>query len=155
MSSTMLIEELATRGLAYELLSHEHTERAADEAEALEISPDDVAKTIVLVGDPGRTRVVVPASERIDLRKVRETLGAGKEMRLATEDELAADFPMFELGAVPPFGGPEGDRVVVDPRIAERESVVFEAGSHGQSLRMRSADLLAVTRAETADICHD
>ena len=155
MSSTVLVKELEESRLGYELLSHPRTERAADEAEALKISPDEVAKTIVLVGNRRRARVVVPATERVDLRKVRQTLGAGKDVRLATEDELAADFPMFELGAVPPFGGPEGDRVVVDSRIAERESVVFEAGSHGQSLRMRTADLVTVAHAEIADVCHE
>jgi prolyl-tRNA editing enzyme YbaK/EbsC (Cys-tRNA(Pro) deacylase) len=36
---------------------------------------------------------------------------------------------MFELGAVPPFGGPAGDRTVVDRRLAEQESVLIEAGS--------------------------
>ena len=45
---------------------------------------------------------VLPASERIDLRKVRELLEGGKSIHLASEDELARDYPDFELGAVPP-----------------------------------------------------
>jgi Ala-tRNA(Pro) deacylase len=155
MSTRELKDALAESGIAYELLVHPRTERAADEAEALEISPDDVAKTIVLVGEQGRARVVLPASERIDLRKVREVLGGGKDVRLATEGELQAEYPMFELGAVPPFGGPAGDRVIVDPRVAERESIVFEAGSHGESLRMKAADLLTLSGAEISDVCRD
>jgi Ala-tRNA(Pro) deacylase len=155
MTITELTQALDESRLGYEVLSHRRTERAEEEAAALEISPDEVAKTIVLVGERGRARVVVPASERIDLRKAREALGEGKDARLATEDELAAAFPMFELGAVPPFGGPAGDRVLVDPRVAERESIVFEAGSHGESLRMKAADLLRFSGAEIADVCSD
>ncbi|HEU4941818.1 MAG TPA: YbaK/EbsC family protein [Gaiellaceae bacterium] len=153
--STTVMQALSERELGYEVLSHPRTERAADEAEALEISLDEVAKTIVLVAGQGRARVVVPASERVDLRKAREALGEGKDARLATEDELAAAYPMFELGAVPPFGGPEGDRVLVDPRVAEREWIVFEAGSHGESLKMKTADLLGLTDAGIADVCRD
>jgi hypothetical protein len=59
----------------------------------------------------------------------RELLGDAKTTPLATEKELAGAYPMFELGAVPPFGGPAGDRTVVDRRLAEQESVLIEAGS--------------------------
>ncbi|HEU6443828.1 MAG TPA: YbaK/EbsC family protein [Gaiellaceae bacterium] len=155
MTITELTQALDESQIGYELLSHPRTERAEEEAAALEISPDQVAKTIVLVGEHGRARVVVPASERVDLRKAREALGEGKDARLATEDELATAFPMFELGAVPPFGGPPGDRVLIDPRIAERDSIVLEAGSHGESLRMKASDLLSLSKAEVVDVCRE
>jgi prolyl-tRNA editing enzyme YbaK/EbsC (Cys-tRNA(Pro) deacylase) len=53
---------------------------------------------------------------------------------------------------VPPFGGAHGDQVIVDTRLAERDSVVLEAGSHEQSLRMKAADLVRLTGAQVADI---
>jgi prolyl-tRNA editing enzyme YbaK/EbsC (Cys-tRNA(Pro) deacylase) len=86
------------------------------------------------------------------LHKVRELLGDGKRTRLATESELASVYPMFELGAVPPFGGPAGDQVIVDRRLVEGESIVLEAGSHSESVQMSTADLLAVTGATVADL---
>jgi prolyl-tRNA editing enzyme YbaK/EbsC (Cys-tRNA(Pro) deacylase) len=39
--------------------------------------------------------------------------------------------------------------------LAERESVVLEAGSHAESVRIAMADLLRLTDAEVADICAD
>jgi len=60
---------------------------------------------------------------------------------------------MFELGAVPPFGGPTGDRAVLDRRLAARESVVLEAGSHERSVRLRTRDLIRLADAPIADIC--
>ena len=89
-----------------------------DEARALHASADRVGKTIVVHTAEGRVRVVIPASERLSLPKLREAIGFN-EIRLATEDELAAAYPTFELGAVPPFGGPAGDRFVVDRHVAE------------------------------------
>jgi Ala-tRNA(Pro) deacylase len=135
----------------YELLPHPHTETAAAEAEALGVEPEEVAKTLVLSTPAGYVRAVLPASERIDLRRVREHVEGGKRVHLATEDDLARDYPDFELGAVPPFGGGD-DRVLVDSRLAARETVVLEAGSHEQSVRLRTADLLELTKAGVVDL---
>ncbi len=138
------------------MIRHERTERAAAEAEAVGIPPAEVAKTIVLATAAGYVRAVVSASDRLDLHKARGLVAGGKKTcRLATETELAGAYPSFELGAVPPFGGPAGDRVIVDSRVAERDSVVLEAGSHEQSVRMRTKDLVSLTEAEIADIHAD
>jgi Ala-tRNA(Pro) deacylase len=150
-----LTNVLDEAGIEYELLSHEHTERAADEAEALGLPPTAVAKTLVLAAPEGHVRAVLPASERIDLRKVREIVEGGKSIHLAAEDELARDYPEFELGAIPPFGGAAGDRVLVDARVTQQHSVVLEAGSHLQSVRLETADLLELTKGEIVDICKE
>jgi Ala-tRNA(Pro) deacylase len=75
-------------------------------------------------------------------------------MHLASEDSLSRDYPDFELGAVPPFGGRE-DQVLVDKRLAGRDSVVVEAGSHERSVRLKASDLVRLTRAQVADICKE
>jgi prolyl-tRNA editing enzyme YbaK/EbsC (Cys-tRNA(Pro) deacylase) len=142
-------------GVDHDVLEHAHTERAADEAAALGIGPEEVAKTLVLVAPSGNVRVVLAASERVDLHKVAGVLGVGgKKVHLATEDDLARDYPDFALGAVPPFGGRE-DQVILDERLAERDSVVLEAGTHEQSVRLKAADLVRLTRAQVADICKE
>jgi Ala-tRNA(Pro) deacylase len=139
-------------GVDFDVLEHARTERAADEAAALGIGSEEVAKTLVLVAPSGNVRAVLAASERIDVRKVAAVFGVGgKKVHLATEDDLARDYPDFELGAVPPFGGPE-DQVVVDERLAGRDSVVLEAGTHEKSVRLKAADLVRLTRAQVADI---
>jgi Ala-tRNA(Pro) deacylase len=145
---------LEDTGIDFDLLEHEHTERAVDEAAALGVAAEEVAKTLVLAGPSGNVRAVLPASERIDLGKVADLLEAGhKELQFATEDEMKRDYPDFDLGAVPPFGGREGDRVIVDSRLAARDSVVIEAGTHERSVRLKAADLVRLTRAEVSDIC--
>jgi Ala-tRNA(Pro) deacylase len=139
-------------GVDFDLLEHAHTERAADEAAALGVGLEEVAKTLVLTTPSGNVRAVLPASERLDLHKVSDLLEAPhKQVHLATEDALARDYSDFELGAVPPFGGPK-DAVIVDTRLAERDSVVLEAGTHEQSVRLKAADLLRLTEARVADI---
>ncbi len=148
---TVILDEA---GVEYELLPHPRTETATAEAEALGVEQADVAKTLVISTPGGYVRAVLAASERIDMHKLREHLEGGKRIHLATEDDLGRDYPDFELGAVPPFGGSR-DRVLVDSRLADRENVVLEAGSHEQSVRIRTADLLALTRAEVLDLAQD
>jgi Ala-tRNA(Pro) deacylase len=153
MATSDLTTALDRAEVNYELLPHAHTESALAEAEALGISPDDVAKTLVVKSPEGYMRVVLPASKRLDLAKLRDVSGGGRhKVRLASEDDLARDFPEFELGAVPPLGGGRGDRVVVDEKLADREGLVLEAGSHEQSIRLAAADLVRIAGAEIADI---
>jgi Ala-tRNA(Pro) deacylase len=150
---TKVLDEV---GVHYERLSHAHTETATAEAKALGLAAGDVAKTLVLRTPDGYLRAMLPASERLDLRKLRELLGAGKhKVHLATEDDLRRDFREFELGAVPPVGGGRCEPVVIDSRLAGRESLVLEAGSHEESIRIAADDLVGVGRAKLADICAD
>ena len=143
---------LEEAGVDFDVLEHAHTERAADEAAALDLGPEEVAKTLVLVAPSGNVRAVLAASERVDVRKVAAVVGVGgKKVHLASEDDLARDYPDFELGAVPPFGGPE-DQVIVDEQLAGRDSVVLEAGTHERSVRLKAADLVRLTGAQVADI---
>jgi Ala-tRNA(Pro) deacylase len=147
---------LEAQGVEYELLPHRHTESALAEAEALGVDPADVAKTLVVATAEGYVRAVLPASERLDLRKLRELLGEGKkEVHLASEDDLARDYGEFDLGAVPPFGGSRRDPIVIDRRLTARESLVLEAGSHDESIRIAREDLVRVTGAQVADISED
>ncbi len=158
MATSDLTSVLDDAGVKYELLPHAHTESALAEAEALGVSPDDVAKTLVVKTADGYVRAVLPASARLDLGKVRAIQGGGggrHTVHLASEDDLRRDYPEFELGAVPPVGGSRRDPVVVDLQLADRESVVIEAGSHDESLRLAPTDLVHVSGASVASISED
>ncbi len=153
-ASVELMRSLRKQGVGFEPRRHPRTQTAIDEARALHASADRVGKTLVVQAEEGKLRVVIPASERLSLRKLRAATGIDA-VRFATEDELAAAYPAFELGAVPPFGGPEGERVVIDRRIADIESVIVEAGSHSDSIRLATADLVRITGASVADVVAD
>ncbi len=150
-----LTQLLDREGVGYELLPHSRTETADEEAAALGVDPHEVAKTIVLSTAHGYLRAVVPSTERLDLHKVRDLLDLHETPHLTSEEELAVAYPSFELGAVPPVGGSAGDRVVVDRRLADRDTMVIEAGSHNESVRVNTRGLLVLAQAEIGYICHD
>jgi Ala-tRNA(Pro) deacylase len=148
-----LLGELDAADIVYTVIPHRPTFTAADEAQALGVPANAVAKTVVLTTREGFVRAVLPASERLDLRKVRELLATG-EVELATEQQLAGAYPEFDLGAVPPLGGGK-DPVLLDTRLAASESVLVEAGAHDASVRLETKDLVAHTEARVADLCSD
>jgi prolyl-tRNA editing enzyme YbaK/EbsC (Cys-tRNA(Pro) deacylase) len=95
-------------------------------------------------------------SERLDLSKLSALYGGAKKtVQLATEEDLNRDYREFELDAVPPRGGAHRDSVVVDRRLAEQEWLVLEAGSHDESVRIATADLLRAAEAQLSDICDE
>src|SRR3712207_5331373 len=93
-------EYLERQGVPFEIVEHERTETAADEARAAGMPADDVAKTVVLRDDRGYRLAVIPASRRLDMSKLREVLRERHGLRFVTEDEMAADFADFEVGAL-------------------------------------------------------
>lgn len=153
-ASVELMRSLAEQKISFEPRRHPRTQTAMDEARALHAKADRVGKTLVVHTPEGMVRVVIPASERLSLSKLRTVVGID-EIRFTTEAELGDAYPAFELGAVPPFGGPEGDRVVVDRRVAALESVIVEAGSHSDSLLLATKDLVRITGATVADVIAD
>lgn len=146
-----LVDALDSAGISYALVPHPYTGTATDEAIALEVFPSLVAKTIILVTPDGFVRASIPASERLDMHKVREVLGP--DVRLATEEELAGAFPQFELGAIPPLPLGDGDEVILDVRLCANDEVLLDAGTHRESLRIAVSDLIELANCSVVDIC--
>ena len=149
-----LTKQLEQASIAYELIEHPRTTTAVAEARVLGVGAHEVAKTVVLTSPDGFVRAVLAASDRLDFGKLHEILGT-QDVELATEAILAGAYPEFELGAVPPLTGGDGDRVLVDRRLCENDWVVLEAGTHEQSLRLRTSDLIELTDAQLVDLSQD
>lgn len=132
---------LQGRGVEFWTLNHPRAFTTADEATALGVTPDRIAKTLVLDTDTGHALAVIPGDRRLD-KELLEGV-AGPHARLASEDEIANDFPQFELGAIPPLGALLEVTAYVDPDVGFHEDVVFAGGSQTESIEMHSRDLLS------------
>jgi Ala-tRNA(Pro) deacylase len=139
--------------IPYEVFEHPRRYTAADEARAAGVTPANAAKAVLLRGPEGYRLAVVPASERVDMHKLRELLEAGTELRLASEAEMATEFPGFELGAIPPLGAMLPAAEIVDRRLLDHERVLCNGGDHEHSLLLDPRDLVRVSSAVEADIC--
>lgn len=148
---------LETKQIDYEIINHERVLSTIDEARALGIAADEVGKCLVVhaTHTPGDLAlVIVPGSAKISNRKLRQVF-ATKHARLALEPELGEAFPQFELGAVPPFGQLFGFPTYVDRLLVNHASVLFNGGSHTESIKMSMHDFLNIADAALIDVVAD
>jgi len=82
---------------------------------------------------------VLPASKRVNLAALRDALAA-QSLRLANEAEFQELFPDADVGAMPPFGNLYEVPVCAEESLASDEEIVFPAGTHEDSIRMRYED---------------
>jgi prolyl-tRNA editing enzyme YbaK/EbsC (Cys-tRNA(Pro) deacylase) len=142
-------------GIRYELVEHEQVMSAAAEARVAHVPPDQVAKTVVLHDGSVYVIAAISAADRLDLSKLRDLLGATGQLRLASEDEIARDFPLLEVGAVPPFGPMLPAAEVIDSALVEHERILCPAGDHRHSVLLDPRDIVRITAAKTADISEE
>jgi Ala-tRNA(Pro) deacylase len=146
---------LEERGIAHDVVDHDETYSATAEAHASGVAPDHAAKTMVLRDGGDYRLAVLPASERLDLRKARDVLDASGHLRLASESEMEGDFGMFDVGAVPPLGPIVPAMEVLDRRLLEHDRILCSGGDHRHSVLVDPNELAQVTEAKIADICED
>jgi prolyl-tRNA editing enzyme YbaK/EbsC (Cys-tRNA(Pro) deacylase) len=142
-------------GIPYELVEHAPVMSAGAEAHAAQLPPDQVAKTVVLHDGRAYVIVAIPACDRLSLGKLRGLLGATRQLRLASEAEMARDFPTLEVGAVPPFGPIVPAAEVLDSALVAQERILCPAGDHRHSVLVDPRDIVRITGAEIAAICED
>jgi prolyl-tRNA editing enzyme YbaK/EbsC (Cys-tRNA(Pro) deacylase) len=147
-------DHLEQRGIAYGMLTHERTYTSIGEARALGFEADEVAKTILLDLESGHAAVIVPASKRLDMRRVKEAVG-DRHARLATEDEIERDLAGFELGSLPPIPSLLGIPAYVDPELLDHQTIVFAAGTQTESVQARTEDLFRDERYGTAHLTRE
>jgi Ala-tRNA(Pro) deacylase len=140
-------------GVPYEVVDHRPTFSAAAEARASGAEPREAAKTLALHDRGGYRMAVIPASHRLDLHRVRELLGATSHLRLATEAELERDFPMFDVGAMPPLGPMMPMPEIIDVHLLYHDRILCAGGDHRHSLQLDPRDLLRVCEPRVASLC--
>ncbi|HET7519451.1 MAG TPA: YbaK/EbsC family protein [Actinomycetes bacterium] len=137
---SLVTDYLFERGVGFEVVPHRRAFTSLQEARELGVAADEVLKTVALWTGGKYVLAVVPASRRLDLRLVHDAL-EDSAARLATEAELAADFPGYELGALPPLGSLLGVPLLVDPEVLDHKVVVFASGTETESVRVTIAEL--------------
>lgn len=88
-------------------------------------------------GVVGHVLAVLPGDQRVDFKKVGQTVG-GQKASLANAEQ-AQQLTGCVMGAVPPFALVDGVRLVVDPSLLERyDEIAFNAGRLDRSIVLNS-----------------
>ncbi len=134
-----VIEYLDKSGINYEVREHTPAYTAQTMA-AVEHEPGKfVAKPVIVKADGKYVMCVLSACYKIDLRALKEQLGA-KSVKLAEEKEIGELFPDCDVGAEPPFGNLYNVPTIMDKALTKDDHITFQAGSHEKAVRMSMKD---------------
>lgn len=109
-----------------------------------------LAKVVMVLADGKLTMLALPAPYVVDFSKTKAALGA-QEVRLAEEREFTSAFPDCAVGAMPPFGDLYDLPVCVDKALADDETIVFNAGTHTDTMSLKYADYERLAKPTVAD----
>ena len=110
------------------MVSHPHTGSSHESAEASHVNEDHIAKAVIVKDESGYAMVVVPASNWVEIKHLRNELD--RDFKLVEENELAKLFPDCEPGAIPPLGSAYQVDTFLDEELTTLANVYFEAGDH-------------------------
>jgi Ala-tRNA(Pro) deacylase len=146
-------EFLDSHRVKYMVISHSLAYTSQGVAALAHVSGKKLAKTVIVKVDGILAMAVVPASEHVDLNRLKRLTG-GDCLGIASESEFQNAFPDCELGAMPPFGNLYDMSVYADASLAENEEITFSAGTHRELVRMNWEDMLRLVNPTIAELTY-
>ncbi len=131
-----LINTLTSAHIAYEIVAHPRSFSSAETAILAHVPDDHIAKGVLLKDVEGYLLVVIPASHWVDFKRLREELG--RDLQLASEQEIERLFMDCDPGAVPPLGMVYGVETLLDEALSSLAHVYFEAGDHERLVKVNA-----------------
>lgn len=125
--------------IQYVVITHSPAFTAQQIAASAHVKGRELAKTVMVKIDDRLAMAVLPASQKVDLERLREAASA-EQVELAGEREFRDRFSDCDLGAMPPFGNLYGLDVYVADGLADDEEIAFNAGSFTELVRMSYHD---------------
>ena len=135
--------------VAFQTQHHPEAFTAQEVAASEHVSGHRLAKVVMVHGGGDLVMTVLPAAARVDLERLGEVLRSDA-VRLAEESEFAPRFPDCEAGAMPPFGNLYDVPVYVDESLGQQDTIVFEAGTHTDTVSMGFQDFNRLVRPHLA-----
>ena len=158
---------LSAAGIAFEVRAYDHDPLVTDRslrrasnarhegfgleaAEALDVDPARVFKTLLASLDGSLVVGIVPVAGQLDLKALARALGGSKAVM--AEVAAAERATGYVAGGISPVGQKRRHRTVLDASALEHDTILVSGGRRGFDLELAPADLVAITGAVTATI---
>jgi len=145
-----LKDYLEQNRVRYEVGYHERVYTSQEIAAAMHVPGKELAKVVIVKADGKMIMLVLPASYRVDTKKLKKVLEC-KKLGIAKEKDFEELFPDCEVGAMPPFGNLYNLEVWVDQVLTQDEFFVFQAGSHVETLKIKYNDYARLVNPKAGD----
>ncbi len=145
-----LIDYFLENHIPFETKKHRHAYTAQEIAAEQKVPGKQMAKVVMIQAEGNLAMLVMPASYRIHFGKLANVIGC-QDVRLAEEKDFAGLFPDCATGAMPPFGNLYHIPVYVDKSLTQDQEIVFNAGTHDDTMQVRYEDYARLAQPIVAD----
>ena len=128
---------------------------ALETASYLNIEPERVFKTIVVIREKPKKPIlaVIPGPDTVDLKLLAAAVGE-KKVHLPTERE-AEQLTGLHAGGISPLALiNKGFQVILDSSAQKLSEIHISGGQRGLNIKLPVTDLIVLTNARVATICH-
>lgn len=146
---TRLTDFLNQQEVRYQILHHPEAFTAQELAAIEGVKGRSHAKVVMVTSNGTLMMTVLPADRRLDLAKLSQA--TGHPVTLATEAEFKDRFPDCATGTMPPFGHLYNVPTWMDQSLVTTDSIVFEAGTHADAIKLNGADYARLAQPRVAD----
>ncbi len=149
---TNAMRALDAHHIPYEVFTYSDTIHSATEvAELLGVPAGQVFKTLVVLADGSRRLLVVtPGDRELDMRRVAKAVGA-KSAQMAPQRE-AERLTGLKVGGISPLALLDKRfEIYLDAPAADLDELYINGGQRGINLKLRVAELLALTHARVIE----
>ena len=151
---TNVMRILGQKKIMYTAHEYPHGEDAVDGLTVARMTGRDPAcvfKTLVTRGaSKGIYVFVIPVAEELDLKKAAKAVGE-KSIAMVHVSEINA-LTGYVRGGCSPIGMKKQYKTVYHSSILSQDTVLVSAGKIGQQVELSPADLIGLTRGDTANI---
>jgi Cys-tRNA(Pro)/Cys-tRNA(Cys) deacylase len=152
--STPATVALTVAGIDFTPHTYEHdaanTNFGLEAANALQLDPEQVFKTLLADVDGALIVAIVPVTGKLDLKALAAAVG-GKRAEMA-DPRVAERKTGYVVGGISPIGQKTAHPTVLDETAELFDTVFVSGGRRGFDIELAPADLLAVTEGVTAAI---
>lgn len=153
-SDSQVFERLTTKlsdaGVEFQHTHHDPVYTSTEAAKVRGSTLHSGAKALIVKGGDDFLMVVIPADLSLDSNTLRKHLHV-RRLRFASKEEVLS-ITGLTPGSIPPFGSLFGLPTLCDERLAENNSINFNAGSHTESLRMSYVAYVGYESPEIAKV---
>ncbi|MFZ5365943.1 MAG: aminoacyl-tRNA deacylase [Patescibacteria group bacterium] len=144
-----IIRLLQANKINYYLFEHEPVYTSEQAAKVRGSSLKGGAKALIFVADGKPIMIVVPGDKKVDIGRFKEVEKID-DLRMATPEEVV-QLTGLQIGAVHPLGNLHNLPVYVDKSLGRNQEIVFNAGLHTKSIRMKYQDYFCLVKPSLGD----
>ena len=153
--SKKILDYLKAKKYKFEIIEHKTTYTACDTARTTQrqekkVKPEEIVKALVVKTDKDCALALVPATKRLDKKKLLKAINAGrkkagekpgKSLDLAKEALMKKNIP-GKVGATPPFRELVKLNIYIDSVLVKQKNLYVGSGEYEYSLKVPAKEYL-------------